>query len=214
MTHSMTATSLDAKLARILADRSCRDFILADAKDADMAYGIAAPGRSPEHHAHEARFRSLDEYRELIRQNVRQGLVDIMLMSASTSAVLAIEERLFDDEPRDAGRAGQRHHRHLGGPGRRVPPRAVAAVPLDLDRPGDVRQGRVPRADAAAARAPTWACTPSPSTTTWPWTTGRWTPTRRFARRRRPRGSATSWRSSTPTPRRRPSPTWAASSTT
>ena len=88
--------SLDVKLARILADSSCRDFILADAKDADMAYGIAAPGRSPEHHAQEGRFRSLDEYRELIRQNVRQGLVDIMLMSASTSAVLTLQERLFD----------------------------------------------------------------------------------------------------------------------
>jgi hypothetical protein len=95
----MPPKSLDAKLARILADSSCRDFILADAKDADMAYGIAAPGRSPEHHAHEGRFRSLDEYRELIRRNVRQGLVDIMLMSAGTSAVLTIEERLFDESP-------------------------------------------------------------------------------------------------------------------
>jgi hypothetical protein len=93
----MVAKSLDVKLARILADSSCRDFILADAKDADMAYGIAAPGQSPEHHAQEGRFRSLDEYRELIRQNVRQGLVDIMLMSASTSAVLTIQERLFDN---------------------------------------------------------------------------------------------------------------------
>ncbi len=88
--------SLDQKLARILADRGCADFILADAKDADMAYGIAAPGRSPEHHAQEGRFRSLDEYRELIRQNVRQGLVDIMLMSGSTNEVLTIHERLFD----------------------------------------------------------------------------------------------------------------------
>ncbi|MGA2065854.1 MAG: hypothetical protein ABSG86_12840 [Thermoguttaceae bacterium] len=92
----MTPKALDLKLARILADPSCRDFLLADAKDADMAYGIAAPGRSPEHHAHEARFRSLDEYRELIRRNVRQGLVDIMLMSAGTSAVLTVQERLFD----------------------------------------------------------------------------------------------------------------------
>jgi hypothetical protein len=88
--------SLDAKLARILADQSCNDFILADAKDADMGFGIAAPGKSPEHHADEGRFRSLDEYREIIRQNVRQGLVDIMLMSASTSEVLTIHERLFD----------------------------------------------------------------------------------------------------------------------
>lgn len=57
--------SLDRKIARILSDRSCKDFILADAKDGDMAYGLAAPGRSPEHHAPEARFRTLDEYRQL-----------------------------------------------------------------------------------------------------------------------------------------------------
>jgi hypothetical protein len=92
----MVAKSLDVKLARILADSSCRDFILADAKDADMAFGIASPGRSPEHHSQEGRFRTLDDYRELIRQNVRQGLVDIMLVSASNSAVLTFQERLFD----------------------------------------------------------------------------------------------------------------------
>ncbi len=91
--------SLDSKIQRILADPSSKDFILADAKDADMAYGIAAPGRSPEHHAQEGRFRSLVEYRELIRENVRQGLVDIMLMSSSTSEVLTIRERLFDNSP-------------------------------------------------------------------------------------------------------------------
>ena len=89
--------SLDRKLARILADSSCRDFILADAKDADMAFGLAAPGRSPEHHAGEARFRTLDEYRQLMREIVAQGLVDIMLMSASSNEVLTIEERLFDN---------------------------------------------------------------------------------------------------------------------
>ncbi|NLY00833.1 MAG: hypothetical protein GXY83_32485 [Rhodopirellula sp.] len=88
--------SLDLKLARILADSACRDFILADAKDADMAFGLAAPGRSPEHYAHEARFRDLSEYRQLMRDIVRQGLVDIMLMSASSNEVLTIQERLFD----------------------------------------------------------------------------------------------------------------------
>jgi len=91
--------SLDNKIQRILADPSCPDFILADAKDADMAYGIAAPGRSPEYHAQEGRFRSLAEYRELIRGNVRQGLIDIMLMSSSNSEVLTIHERLFDNSP-------------------------------------------------------------------------------------------------------------------
>ncbi|MCC7409737.1 MAG: hypothetical protein IT442_16855 [Phycisphaeraceae bacterium] len=89
--------TLDTKIARILADPSCKDFIIADAKDADMAAGLSAPGKSPEHHAREGRFRSLAEYRELIRQNVRQGLVDIMLMSASTNEVLTIQERLFEN---------------------------------------------------------------------------------------------------------------------
>ena len=89
--------SLDTKIARILADPSCRDFILADAKDADMAFGLSAPGQSPEHHAAEARFRTLDEYRQLIRDVVQQGLVDIALMSASSNEILTIQERLFDN---------------------------------------------------------------------------------------------------------------------
>ena len=89
--------TLDEKLEHIHADATCHDFILADAKDADMAFGLSAPGQSPEHHAGEAHFRTLDEYRELVRQVARQGLVDIMLMSASTNDLLTIGERLFDD---------------------------------------------------------------------------------------------------------------------
>jgi hypothetical protein len=90
--------SLDEKLARIHADPyGCKDFILADAKDADMALAIGAPGRSPESHPGEVRFRTLREYRDLIEQIVRQGLVDIMLMSASTSEVLTLYKRIFDN---------------------------------------------------------------------------------------------------------------------
>lgn len=89
--------SLDTKLARILTNPSCNDFILADAKDADLAFGIAAPGKSPEYYGKEARFRTLAEFRELIRQNVKQGLLDIMLMSASTSELLTIKENLFEN---------------------------------------------------------------------------------------------------------------------
>jgi hypothetical protein len=87
--------SLDLKLARIVADPSCRDFILADAKDADMAFGLAAPGLAPGGNQATGPFRSIGEYRDIIREIVRQGLVDIMLMSASTSEVLAIEDGLF-----------------------------------------------------------------------------------------------------------------------
>src|SRR5262245_24057362 len=92
--------SLDAKLARIHADpRGAKDFILADAKDADMALAIGAPGRSPEAHSGELRYRSLAEFRQIIEQIVEQGLVDIMLMSASTNEILTIEKRIFDNSP-------------------------------------------------------------------------------------------------------------------
>src|SRR5437588_10016054 len=96
----MVAKSLDAKLARIHADpHGCKDFILADAKDADMALSIGAPGRSPEAHPGEVRYRSLSEFRDIIVQIVEQKLVDIMLLSASTSEVLTIHRRLFDNSP-------------------------------------------------------------------------------------------------------------------
>jgi hypothetical protein len=87
--------TLDAKLARIVADPDCRDFILADAKDADMAFGLAAPGLRPAGTAGIGPYRSIHDYRDQIREIVRQGLVDIMLMSGSTSECLAIDERLF-----------------------------------------------------------------------------------------------------------------------
>ena len=92
-----TQKTLDIKLARIVADPSCRDFILADAKDADMAFGLAAPGLKPGGNPSHGPFRTLAEYRDSIREIVSQGLVDIMLMSASTSEALTIEEGIFTD---------------------------------------------------------------------------------------------------------------------
>src|SRR5437868_13706631 len=97
MSKAMISKSLDEKLARIHADpHGCKDFILADAKDADMALAIGAPGKSPEAHSGELRYRSLAEFRDIIEQIVEQGLVDIMLMSASTSEILTIHKRIFD----------------------------------------------------------------------------------------------------------------------
>jgi len=102
--------SLDAKLARIKADPSCPDFIIADAKDADMAFGVRAPGPrrylapagerparfSPEVWSREEfGYRNLPEFLDIIREVVGQGLVDIMLMSAYVSEQLAIKEGLF-----------------------------------------------------------------------------------------------------------------------
>jgi hypothetical protein len=85
--------SLDAKLARLHSDPAgADDFILADAKDADMAFGLDATGIDPLTGAR----RSLADFRDQIREIVAQGLVDIMLMSASTSELLTVGERLFE----------------------------------------------------------------------------------------------------------------------
>jgi hypothetical protein len=86
--------SLDQKLATIRANPcGAKDFILADAKDADMATGLAATGKDPA----TGKTRSLSDYRDQMREIVKQGLVDIMLMSASTSELLTISEKLFEN---------------------------------------------------------------------------------------------------------------------
>jgi hypothetical protein len=85
--------SLDIKIENIRANPSgAKDFILADAKDADMAAGMAAPGQDPV----TGKLRSLSDYRDQMREITKQGLVDIMLMSASSNEALTIQERLFD----------------------------------------------------------------------------------------------------------------------
>lgn len=93
----MDMKSLDLKLAEIHRDpHGNREFIIADAKDADMAFGMAAPGTTCGSDEGACRFKTLEEYREQIRQVIRQGVVDIVLMSASTAEKLVFEERLFD----------------------------------------------------------------------------------------------------------------------
>ncbi len=93
----MVEKSLDRKLKDIGTNPNSKEFIICDAKDADMARGVQSCGpASPEYHHGEVRFRTIQEYREMMRQVVRQGLVDIMLMSPSSNEVLTIQERLFD----------------------------------------------------------------------------------------------------------------------
>ncbi|WP_260703691.1 beta/alpha barrel domain-containing protein [Edaphobacter flagellatus] len=86
--------TLATKLEAFQKSPSNRAFIIADAKDADMAFGIGAPGKN--HHGNQ---RSLPEFRDQIREIVAQGFVDIMLMSASTSEILSIQERIFENSP-------------------------------------------------------------------------------------------------------------------
>jgi hypothetical protein len=102
--------SLDVKLAEIKANPSSKAFIIADAKDADMAFGVRAPGQrtylslrgerparfSPEIWTRdEYGYRNLPEFLDIIREVTQQGLVDIMLMSAYVNEQLTIKEGLF-----------------------------------------------------------------------------------------------------------------------
>jgi len=92
---------LDQKVANILAgSTSPKDFIIADAKDADMAFGVTAPGpqSGPGRHgqnASEGRWKTLDQYLQQIRAVIAQDIVDIMLLSASNLERLAMQEKLF-----------------------------------------------------------------------------------------------------------------------
>jgi hypothetical protein len=94
---------LDQKIANILAgSTSPNDFIIADAKDADMAFGVTAPGpqRGTCRHGYnesEGCWKTLEDYLGQIREVIRQDIVDIVLLSASNLERLAMQEGLFRD---------------------------------------------------------------------------------------------------------------------
>ena len=88
----MSVDSLFAKLAEIRSNPSGKTFILADARDADMAWGIPSFGKARSGHG----FRSVPAFQEEIRAVVRQGFVDVLLASVSTMHTLAHKERLFE----------------------------------------------------------------------------------------------------------------------
>ena len=95
--------SLDAKLQAIHADpHGCKEFIIADAKDADMAFGITAPGpQTGQGHQFPnesgSSWKTLDQYLGQIREVIRQNIVDIVLLSASNLERLAMQEKLFEN---------------------------------------------------------------------------------------------------------------------
>lgn len=94
---------LDLKLANILkGSTSSADFIIADAKDADMAFGVTAPGPQSGSCRHgynesEGCWKTLTQYREQIRAVIAQDIVDIVLLSASNLEHLGMNERLFEN---------------------------------------------------------------------------------------------------------------------
>ena len=90
---------LDEKLARIRAGQYRKqDFIIADAKDPDMGPSLTWTGPKREPDGSWTRYRTREEFLDQIRAIVRQGIVDIMLMSASNMERLT-DEGLFKDSP-------------------------------------------------------------------------------------------------------------------
>jgi hypothetical protein len=88
----MAKKTLDTKLAAIRSGAyKPTDFIIADAKDGDIGFGAAAPGPDP---ADPTRFKPRSQHLEAIRNMTRSGLVDVMLLSASSAERLS-EEGLF-----------------------------------------------------------------------------------------------------------------------
>jgi hypothetical protein len=98
---------LDRKLAAITAGRYAPgDFVLADAKDADMAFGLTAAGPAgPEGAKGPGRYRTRGEFLGDMRALVTQGELDIMLTSASNGERLGREGSLVESDMTLAVRA-------------------------------------------------------------------------------------------------------------
>lgn len=84
---------LERKLKEIHSNPNSKEFILADARDADLCWGVPSPGLVID--SIHSRFRTMPEFLDQIRAVVKQGIVDILLASASTISVLAHGEKLF-----------------------------------------------------------------------------------------------------------------------
>ena len=92
--------TLDTKLARIRAGAyRPQDFIIADAKDADMAFGLLSPGPRRDATGNLlAGNANRAAYLQAMREMTGSGSIDIMLASASSVEILG-QEGLFDGSP-------------------------------------------------------------------------------------------------------------------
>ncbi len=85
---------LERKLSSIRSGRYVpTDFIIADAKDGDMAFGLLAPGPGSD-----GTLKTKPDYLEAIAAMTQSGLVDVMLLSASSAEVM-VDQGVFEDSP-------------------------------------------------------------------------------------------------------------------
>ena len=90
--------SLEIKLERIKKQNyKPKDFIIADAKDADMAMGIITPGPERDERGKILKtYKKLNDYKKDMVSMSKSNLIDIMLMSASVGEEL-IKKKIFNN---------------------------------------------------------------------------------------------------------------------
>lgn len=142
--------TLDVKLNRLRGNPDSREFILVYAADADMAYGVPAPGATypPQPGARYA-FPSMQEYYLHLEELIREEAVEVMLASVSAMDVLARDRRLFDDSPVTPAIRANDTTDIWGGRGARYaqsPSRPFASTTLDEARWGTLlpAPGQIP----------------------------------------------------------------------
>lgn len=133
---------LDQKLSNIRSGRyRPSDFIIADAKDGDMAFGIGSTGLDYRGDG-EPRRRSRPEFIEHIKEIVEQDIVDIMLVSVSNLELLQERGVFADSQVKPAIRAndttdcwgGVRHGVYRASPSRAF---RTASIPRAMSQAGD-----------------------------------------------------------------------------
>ena len=92
--------SLKLKLQKIRNQKyKPKDFIIADAKDGDLAMGITTPGPQRDKQGKIIPgFKQLKDYKKAMEVMTKSKLVDIMLMSASVGESL-VEKKIFKSSP-------------------------------------------------------------------------------------------------------------------
>ena len=90
--------SLKIKIQKIKNNKyRPKDFIIADAKDGDLAMGITTPGPIRNSKGEISKgYKKLNDYKKSMMAMTKSKLVDIMLMSASVGESL-IQKKLFKD---------------------------------------------------------------------------------------------------------------------
>jgi len=92
--------SLKSKLQKIRNQKyKPKDFIIADAKDGDLAMGVTTPGPQRDTQGKIIQgFKKLKDYKKAMEAMTKSKTVDIMLMSASVGESL-VEKKIFKNSP-------------------------------------------------------------------------------------------------------------------